>query len=457
MIAAQGRIHRVGVPSGQQIVARPAGLEGVANVGLQLVAGAEDGNDHSVLYPESPPNLPLTFKVPLSACQHTGKVKISQPKFAVSGYIDGKAHSIQTQVLGGVDRFARASQENQGDLVVRIDGLRSPRALQFGIAGGFVAAGAAAAVGTWALAVQSLAGPALGVATGVGGLLGLYIAFQAEDHLRQALKAPEWKGSPVQLGCGPLPAIEGKPADKLKQLVQSNLRDFPSSRQVVSLAGHGNHEQVGPLTYQEAASALQGNPVEQVILDTCLGGQLEVLAKLTPWSQFVIASPQPIPAVGLPFEKMFAPAQLDKSPRELASSWVDQGSKITPSLAAWDSDQFRHSLLPALDQLGQRLAGEERSELRKALRKSATPDWLPSGRVDLGSFLENLQTVKLTPETRELAVRAREAFQASLVNRQNEKTLTFHLVRERNDQSLPQGWRDFLKAADFSWKPGLLW
>ncbi|MBN9418841.1 MAG: hypothetical protein J0I12_25540 [Candidatus Eremiobacteraeota bacterium] len=374
-------------------------------------------------------------------------MKISQaPKFAVSTFIDAKAHSIQAQVLGGVDQFVKASKANDGDLVVRLDGPRSPRALQFATAAGFVTAGAGLAAAGWALASY----PGLAA----GGLLGLYVASQAEDHLRQALKAPEWKGNqPHQLGSGPLPQSQGQPAEKLKQLIQSNLKDFPSSRQVVSLAGHGNHEQVGPLTYQETAKALQGNPVEQVILDTCLGGQLEVLARLAPWSQFMIASPQPIPALGLPFEKMFAPEQLDKNPRQLAHSWVEQGSKITPSLAAWDSGQFQNALLPALDQLGAKLAGEDRAEIRKALRRSDSPDWLPSGRVDLGSFLKNLDQVKLSPENQQLAQNAREAFQSSLVNQQNDKTLTFHLKRERTDESLPQGWRDFLKAADFRLKP----
>ena len=386
-------------------------------------------------------------------------MKISSPKFAVSGFIDGKAHSIQTQVLGGVDRFEKASQANQGDLVVRIDGQRSPRALQFAAAGAFVATGAAVAGGTWIFASQALLSSGAGLAAaGLGGLLGLYVAMQGEDNLRQALKAPFWKGSqPVQLGSGPLPANCGKPAEKLKALIQSNLKDFPSSRQVVSLAGHGNHEQVGPLTYQQASQALQGNPVEQVILDTCLGGQLEVLSRLAPWSQFILASPQPIPAIGLPFEKMFAPEQLDKTPRELASSWVDQAKEITPSLAAWDCDQFRHSLLPALDQLGTQLAAEisggGRSEVRRALKASKNPDRLPSGRVDLGSFLANLQTSAASPKTRELAAKAAHAFQASLVNHQNDKTLTFHLVRERGDQTLPTGWRDFLKAADYRFKP----
>lgn len=374
-------------------------------------------------------------------------MKISQtPKFAVSHFADAKAHSIQAQVLGGIDQFVKASEANQGDLVVRLDGSRSPRALQFATAAGFMATGAAVAGAGWALAgLPGLAG---------AGLLGLYVAFQAEDHLRQALKASEWAGSqPHQLGQGPLPTSQGQPGDRLKQLIQGNLKDFPSSRQVVSLAGHGNHEQVGPLSYQEAARALQGHPVEQVILDTCLGGQLEVLAKLAPWSQFMIASPQPIPAVGLPFEKMFAPDQLDKNPRQLAHSWVEQGSKITPSLVAWDSDQFSHSLLPALSELGSQLAKEDRGQIRQALRKSDSPDWLPGGRVDLGSFLDSLEKVELRPETHELAQKAREAFRASMVHQQNRKTLTFHLQREQSDDSLPQGWRDFLKAADFRFKP----
>lgn len=383
-------------------------------------------------------------------------MKIGSPKIVVSGYVDGKAQSIQTQVLGGVDRFEQAAQASGGGLVVRIDGQRSPRALQFATAGAFALAGAGVAGASWALAASG-AGLA---AAGIGGLFGLYVASLGEDHLRQALKAPQWKGQqPVQLGQGPLPASSPEPAQQLKGLIQGNLRDFPSSRQVVSLAGHGNHQQVGPLTYPQAAEALRGNPVEQVILDTCLGGQLEVLARLAPWSQFVLASPQPIPAIGLPFEKMFAPSELEKSPRQLASSWVDQGKEITPSLAAWDCEQFRGALLPALDQLGSCLAHEigqgKRGEIRQALRQSQNPDRLFSGRVDLGSFLQSLPERDLSPKTLQAVQQAAQAFAASLVNSQNEKTLTFHLVRERSDEALPAGWRDFLKAADFRFKPGL--
>ncbi|MBS2035941.1 hypothetical protein JST97_13210 [bacterium] len=386
-------------------------------------------------------------------------MKISSPKFAVSSFVDGKAHSIQAQILAGVDHFEKASRANQGNLVVRLDGQRSARALQFAAAGAFVATGAAVALTSGYLAAQSL--PASGVAlaaAGLGGLLGLYVASQAEDGLRQGLKAPYWKGNqPVQLGAGPLPESTGSPADRLKSLIQSNLRDFPGSRQVVSLAGHGNHERVGTLTYDQTSRALQGNSVEQIILDTCLGGQLEVLSRLAPWSRFILASPQPIPAVGLPFEKMFSPEQLDKSPRQLASTWVEQGSQVTPSLAAWDCDRFCHSLLPALDQLGAQLAteiaGGARASVRKALARSTNPDRLPGARVDLGSFLANLQKSQLSSKTLALAAEAKEAFQASLVNQQNDKTLTFHLVRERTDATLPPGWRDFLKAANYRFKP----
>lgn len=394
------------------------------------------------------------FKFFLRSLGQTTRVKIC-PKIAVSGFVDGKAHSIQTQVLGGVDRFDKASQANAGDLVVRIDGLRSPRALQFGVAGAFAAAGAVAAGGIWSLARTGAA------VAGVAGLVGLYVALQGEDNLRQALKAPQWSGSqPVQLGAGPLPKSSPQPAEKLKELIAGNLRDFPASRQVVSLAGHGNHEQVGPLTYQDASAALQANPVEQVILDTCLGGQLEVLSRLAPWTRFVIASPQPIPALGLPFERMFAPDQLDKSPRDLASSWVEQARNITPSLAAWDCDKVCHELLPALDELGSCLAVEikqgNRGEIRKTLRRSESPDWL-SGRVDLGSFLQNLKTARLSQQTLRQAEKAHRAFSASLVQQQNEKTLTFHLARERTDETLPSGWRDFLTAADYRIKPGLFY
>ena len=138
---------------------------------------------------------------------------------AVSGYVDGKAHSIQSQVLGGVDRFDGAVRPSEGELVVRIDGQRSPRALQFAAAGAFAAAGVTVAGAGWALAASTLAGSGAGIAAvALGGLMGLYVASLGEDHLRQALKAPQWKGEqPVQLGQGPLPHSSPQPAHKLKE------------------------------------------------------------------------------------------------------------------------------------------------------------------------------------------------------------------------------------------------
>ena len=231
----------------------------------------------------------------------------------VSAYVDAKAHSIQTQVLGGLDKFARAEEANHGDLLIRADGQRTPRPLQFATAAAFSASG-------------------------------------------------------------------------------------------LAIAGAG--------------AALAGLP------GAIAGG-----------------------ALGLPLDGMFAPAQLDLSPRELASSFVDQASSLTPSFAAWDCEQFQSRLLPALDKLGHHLAHNvDRSQVKAALVRASSPDWLPSGRVDLGTFLAALPQEPLAQE-------AREAFRASLVNTQNEKTLTFHLSRERDDDSLPEGWREFLRAADFAVKP----
>ncbi len=343
----------------------------------------------------------------------------------VSAYVDAKAHSIQTQVLGGLDKFARAEEANHGDLLIRADGQRTPRPLQFATAAAFAASGLAIAG-----AGAALAGLPGAIA---GGALGLYVASMAADPLQQALRAPAFQPHP-----------DGTPpGERFQRLVQGSLRDFPSSRHVVCLAGHGNHEQVGPLFYDQAGGA----KVEQIVLNTCLGGQLEVLSQLAPWARYVSASCQPIPALGLPLDGMFAPAQLDLSPRELASSFVDQASSLTPSFAAWDCEQFQSRLLPALDKLGHHLAHNvDRSQVKAALVRASSPDWLPSGRVDLGTFLAALPQEPLAQE-------ALEAFRASLVHTQNEKTLTFHLSRERDDDSLPEGWREFLRAADFAVKP----
>ena len=101
---------------------------------------------HRTLFeaPKKTLKVTLAFKISLSLARHNAEVKISAPSFAVSGFFDGKAHSIQSQVLAGVDRLERASRTNQGDLVVRVDGRRSPPALEFAKTAAFVATGAAA-------------------------------------------------------------------------------------------------------------------------------------------------------------------------------------------------------------------------------------------------------------------------------------------------------------------------
>lgn len=385
-------------------------------------------------------------------------MKVS-PKVAVTAYFDGKAHAIQNQVLGGLDRFEKARQQSPQDLVVRVDGQRSPRALQFATAGAFALTGLAVVGGAVAL---GLAGAALAPVAGLGAL-GVYIASLGEDSLRQGLKMPQWSGrEPVQLGHGSIPSEvpARQPGQQLQQLLQSNLRDFPSARQVVCLAGHGDHQQVGPLTYQAAAEALQGNKVDHLLLDTCLGGQLEVLSRLAPWSRFVIASSQPIPAIGLPLDKMFQPELLLQENGAQAQTWVEQARAITPSLAAWDSDKFCQEFLPALGQLGQQLEQEihrgNRDSIKRALARSSSPERFWTSKVDMGSFLRQLQGAELSPSARESVQKALQAFEASLVHSQNQRTLTFHLQRERQDLSLPEGWRGFLEVADFSRKPGFL-
>jgi hypothetical protein len=360
-------------------------------------------------------------------------------RVAVSAYFDGRAERIQSAVLAGIDRFERQVEAQPEQLAVRVTGQRSSRTFQ-GLAGlAWLAVGAAGLAAGGVL----VASGALPVGAAVAAL-GTYLGSFSEYHLSQWNRAKDWSGGELELGRPPKSSL---PEASLASILEKQQQAYPSAQQVVYLAGHGNHQQVGPLGYRELAQQMQGQQVQHTVLNTCLAGQLEVMTQVAPWSRTILASPQPIPARGLPVEKMFASDMLAAAPSDRMKSWVEQSRGLTPSLLAIDGEQFCRQLLPALDKLGEVLSRQERTTLVSVLRASRTPDWGLSERVDLGSFLEQLEKRLDCPEVQV----AREALQDSILAVQNQRGLTFRL--DPDAEVVPPGWKAFLEKADRRYKP----
>lgn len=352
---------------------------------------------------------------------------------AVTAYIDGKATLIESHVLDGVDAFHRA--EEKVDLNFAIAGRRRSKTAQYAIAAAYAAAPVAAlALGT---AMGSLGQGAMMAAITSPILLGSWRALQA------AQAAPDFK--PDKHGC-----------DELKELVATQARRFPQALHVVYVSGHGDHNEVAGLEFEELSHTMRGARIDVTVLDACLCSQLEVMSRLAPWAGVVIASTDPVPAKGYPIEKMFAPEKLQHGDaRSLGKELAETAQDAASSLAAIDTTVLRQALLPALDDLGNRLSQEidsgNRPAVRKALKDSASRG-LFAASVDLGSFLSQLHTVELSDTTEASLAKARLAYDQTMVHTKNEFGMSFWLDATQ-DSTLPEGWRGFLETAGYSRRP----
>lgn len=367
----------------------------------------------------------------------------------VNAYIDGKSEHIEALKLNAVDRLERAQAASSGDMQTVIDGDRHTfqgDALRF-TALGLAPAAVAAGLG-WA------ASGSIGAL--VGGAVGLAVfTAPAGFFLHRALKAPQWPAE-SRLTVGQ-PTAESTPVsqpgvERLRNLVDSGTA--PDSRQVLFLSGHGDREVLAHMPLDDMSRAMRGSQMDVTILDACLQGQLEVMARLAPWAGLVLASPHKIKARGFDLEAVLQPAHLKaETPREMAIKMASECNSTTPSFAVIDTALLKSELLPALDTLGHELSHQlrqpgGRESITKALKGSLSTDGLVSRRVDLGSFLENLKETDL-----EALALARETFRRSVPYTKNEHSLSFHLSAGRDDQMLPSGWRTFLRELNVGFKP----
>ena len=287
----------------------------------------------------------------------------------------------------------------------------------------YAAAGAAVAGGT---AVGVMANPGLG---GMIALTSLPAALLGYKQMKAATASPSFSAPELK--------TESQAQKVLTDALARQRATNPEARQVAYLSGHGNHKEVAGFTHKGLAEVLSKSPVDMTILDACLCSQLEVVSQLAPFAGLVISSADIVPNEGLPIEKLFGG---QRQPNEMFEDCVD----ATVSVSLIDSKSVQQELLPALDQLGADLVvglrGEDKSNIKKALKASESPEHM-SERVDLESFLEQLEERGLAADS---VKKAQQAFDSSVV-RNHRTPLTFRLDAKENE-ALPDGWRNFITA-----------
>ncbi|MCA9794453.1 MAG: hypothetical protein KC910_21745 [Candidatus Eremiobacteraeota bacterium] len=379
-----------------------------------------------------------------------------QPRLApshtvVSAYIDGKASGIEKQVLRGIDQFERAYQKADSELTVVVDGQR--RSKSSGKQMGALLMAAPLVAGTL---VGAVAGAQFGMFAGMAlapvTLLTGYSMYSA------ASAAPNWEaGARYTIGQGsaPTPVAESG-VNRLHDLVVANAKAYPTSRHVIYLSGHGEHDEVAGMKFKDLAATMGDTKVDVTVLDACLTSQLEAMTRLAPWAGVVLASSHVVPAKGLPIEDLFSHKNLAA---EDLGDWAASAEKGAFSLAAIDTRALQSELLPSLDKLGGLLSRElesgHRADIRRALARSKSPGWFFTERVDMSSFLDKLEQAPLSEVTQKAVANAKEAMKKTVLHQKNAHSFTFALDRDRNDQTMPPGWRNFLDSADYGRKP--LW
>lgn len=216
---------------------------------------------------------------------------------------------------------------------------------------------------------------------------------------------------------------------------QKSLSNWPQSRHIIYISGHGYQDKAAGLYFQDLGKSVRG--AELVMLDACNGGQIEALIKLADSAKVVVCSEHTVRASGFPLQSMFGKSEFPEDPKALATALVQSGAKGRPaeSLVAVDLQALRDRLLPSLDKLGRSLQGSDLSLARQALQASERTDTSSKNTVDLGSFLANL------PEIPEVLA-ARQALNQAVLAMTGHGTISFDTYSPGH---MPEGWRDFTR------------
>lgn len=384
----------------------------------------------------------------------------SEQPLLVTYFGDASVPDIARHVKGQPARFEKMLEKTQAPVEVSAlsaaggvasDAVHTALPVAMGAMGvaGLVTAGTACvqALQGGPLSIPLLVlGGLLTVAGGFGAKVGAESAGQHLQALKQKVAqsdevAPTWKHVSHQV-------VENGPrASQFEQLWQNNLSQWPNSRHVVYISGHGLQQSAAGLSFDALAHTVQG--AEAIVLDVCNGGQLESLSKLTGSARVAVVSEHTVRGFGFPLESMFGQSSFPTDPREFGTSLVRSAARGRPakSLVAVDLQALQKQLLPSLDRLGRSLTrlsqGGQQETLRRCLDQSETTDADDfQSVVDLGSFLAQLQREpRLVASCPELK-RTSEAFNQTVLAMMGHGTLSFD---RRPATHLPEGWRQFLK------------
>ena len=369
------------------------------------------------------------------------------PKVFVTAHLDGKASGIASPVLKGADSFERAHEEAPNLLKGTIQASRRPRWLDFSMGAAGLAAGLLPSA-FMAASVGSLGGA---LVAGAIFAYSLPVVKMMAGPLLTALRAPELNGNTdLQLGEAPKATPEtSRSTQRLRKNLEQAKTRYPSSRHVVYLSGHGGDgKTLAGLKLPDLREDMSGKKADITVLDTCTSSSLEVMSNLAPWAGLTIASSHPVLAAGYRIEDMFSAEILNQ--KDTKTTAVEMAKATTPwvwSMNVIDTEAVSSKLLPSLDKLGEELqkelAGPNARNVRRAFRRTKSAGIFPSKkRKYLSNFLEKLDSSKLGESAEKAVDAAKESLQAATVHQRNHRGMTFS---KKGDQSLPEGWREFLK------------
>lgn len=156
---------------------------------------------------------------------------------------------------------------------------------------------------------------------------------------------------------------------QLRQFIAQHLKNYPEGNVVVSLTGHGlmyrhvsgvKGDVFGEMLGQATRDA--GRPIDVLVVESCLAGNLETLNAIYPSARYAVVSEESIAAgaVGRSFEATAkATAGASLTPRELAVKLLEssKGDPGVETLAVIDLSKLP-ALNEAVDRLGASLVQE---------------------------------------------------------------------------------------------------
>ncbi len=358
----------------------------------------------------------------------------------------------------------------------------------------------AAAVGSAYVALNyGLQAGALAFPTILGGSLALVELMRQLEDPRAPLQRsqkfwPKWEGRRTytveadQSSKPDSPVVLEDPEQKKftsesvkSQLVQA-IRAYPNSLQVCWPFGHGlGHLSMASQPFPEFADGLKqaqqetGRPLDLVVFESCLMGNLEALTAMGTSSRYVLASEPSIridtPEGSIPMaeivEALGTPGDLSQKIAKTTQTLEGVNDLHKPDqMTLFNLAELQQRFLPTLDSLGEQLSSEfeagRGTEVMKAVEAATEVKNLLGIKVlaDLPTFLTKISESNLSQATQEKAVAALEAYDQAAPYRHHERRVKGHeglsfapygvsiqWGEEKLDtgvEGLPEGWKKFL-------------